>query len=128
MTDEAIRVLVVDDQQLVREGLAALLELTDGVTVVGSASDGAQALDLIAEHLPDVVLMDLRMPILDGVTTTAKVRDRFPGVAVVVLTTYADDDSIAGALAAGARGYLTKDAGRAAISPFVRPCSSRRRP
>lgn len=120
MTDEPLRVLVVDDQQLVREGLTALLELTAGVTVVGSAGDGAQALELIAGHRPDVVLMDLRMPVLDGVAATARVRERFPEVAVVVLTTYADDESIAGALAAGARGYLTKDAGRAEIAMAVR--------
>ncbi|PZG13868.1 DNA-binding response regulator [Micromonospora craterilacus] len=124
MTDEPLRVLVVDDQQLVREGLAALLELTDGVTVVGAAGDGAQALDLIAERQPDVVLMDLRMPVLDGVAATAQVRDRFPDVAVVVLTTYADDESIAGALAAGARGYLTKDAGRAEIGMALRAAVS----
>ncbi|MCO8269019.1 response regulator transcription factor [Actinoplanes sp. TRM 88003] len=120
MNDGPLRVLVVDDQQLVREGLTALLELTDGVEVVGSAGDGARALELIAGDQPDVVLMDLRMPVLDGVTATAQIRDRFPGVAVVVLTTYADDESIAGALAAGARGYLTKDAGRAEIGLALR--------
>jgi DNA-binding NarL/FixJ family response regulator len=119
-----LRVLVVDDQQLVREGLTALLALTEGVTVVGSAGDGARALDLVAEHEPDVVLMDLRMPGVDGVTATARIRDRFPGVAVVVLTTYADDESIAGALAAGARGYLTKDAGRAEIGMALRAAAA----
>nr|BFE57788.1 response regulator transcription factor [Dactylosporangium thailandense] len=124
MSDKPLRVLVVDDQQLVREGLTALLELTDGVAVVGSAGDGAQALELIADHRPDVVLMDLRMPVLDGVAATAQVRERFPGVAVVVLTTYADDESIAGALAAGARGYLTKDAGRAEISMALRAAAA----
>ncbi|OZV78240.1 DNA-binding response regulator [Micromonospora echinospora] len=120
MTDGPLRVLVVDDQQLVREGLTALLELTDGVTVVGAAGDGARALDLVADRKPDVVLMDLRMPVLDGVTATGMIRERFPDVAVVVLTTYADDESIAGALAAGARGYLTKDAGRAEIGMALR--------
>jgi DNA-binding NarL/FixJ family response regulator len=116
---EPLRVLVVDDQQLMREGLTALLDLVDDVTVVGSAGDGARALELIAAHRPDVVLMDLRMPVLDGVAATARVREDFPEVAVVVLTTYADDESIAGALAAGARGYLTKDAGRAEIGMAV---------
>jgi DNA-binding NarL/FixJ family response regulator len=120
MTDEPLRVLVVDDQQLVREGLTALLELTDGVEVAGSAGDGKRALELIAGDPPDVVLMDLKMPVLDGVAATAQIRDRFPGVAVVVLTTYADDESIAGALAAGARGYLTKDAGRGEIGMALR--------
>ncbi|BBH66618.1 DNA-binding response regulator [Actinoplanes sp. OR16] len=119
-----LRVLVVDDQQLVREGLTALLELTDGVIVVGAAGDGARALELIADHRPDVVLMDLRMPVLDGAAATAQVRERFPEVAVVVLTTYADDDSIAGALAAGARGYLTKDAGRAEIAMALRAAAA----
>ncbi|MBL7260841.1 response regulator [Paractinoplanes lichenicola] len=120
MSDGPVRVLVVDDQQLVREGLTALLELTDGVEVVGSAGDGGRALELVAEHRPDVVLMDLKMPVLDGVAATARVRAEFPEVAVVVLTTYADDESIAGALAAGARGYLTKDAGRAEIAMALR--------
>ncbi|WP_430792058.1 response regulator transcription factor [Actinoplanes sp. G11-F43] len=119
-----IRVLVVDDQQLVREGLTALLELTEGVEVAGSAADGEQALALIEEFRPDVVLMDLRMPKLDGIAATARCRDRFPEVAVVVLTTYADDESIAGALAAGARGYLTKDAGRAEIALALRAAAA----
>ncbi|MEU4694945.1 response regulator transcription factor [Actinoplanes sp. NPDC023714] len=121
---DPLRVLVVDDQQLVREGLTALLELTEGVTVVGAAGDGARALELIADLRPDVVLMDLRMPVLDGVAATAHVSSRFPEVAVVVLTTYADDDSIAGALAAGARGYLTKDAGRAEIAMALRAAAA----
>ncbi|MFI6229670.1 response regulator [Micromonospora echinospora] len=120
MTEGPLRVLVVDDQQLVREGLTALLELTDGVTVVGAAGDGARALDLVADRKPDVVLMDLRMPVLDGVRATGLIRERFPDVAVVVLTTYADEESIAGALAAGACGYLTKDAGRAEIGMALR--------
>ncbi|MGW0505318.1 response regulator [Micromonospora sp. NPDC003241] len=124
MSDAVLRVVVVDDQQLVREGLTALLELTDGVTVVGAAGDGARALDLVAEHRPDVVLMDLRMPVLDGIAATAQVREHFPEVAVVVLTTYADDESIAGALAAGACGYLTKDAGRAEIGMALRAAAT----
>jgi DNA-binding NarL/FixJ family response regulator len=124
VSDRSLRVLVVDDQALVREGLTALLELTDGVEVVGSAADGERALALIADHRPDVVLMDLRMPVLDGITATARVRDGFPEVAVVVLTTYADDESIAGALAAGARGYLTKDAGRAEIALGLRAAAA----
>ncbi|SNY67707.1 response regulator transcription factor [Paractinoplanes atraurantiacus] len=119
-----LRVVVADDQQLVREGLTALLDLIAEVTVVGAAADGAQALALVAEHEPDVVLMDLRMPVLDGITATARIRDRHPAVAVVVLTTYADDDSIAGALAAGARGYLTKDAGRAEIGMALRAAAT----
>jgi DNA-binding NarL/FixJ family response regulator len=122
--ERPLRVVVVDDQQLVREGLTALLDLTEGVEVLGSAADGERALALVAELHPDVVLMDLRMPVLDGIAATARVRDEFPGVAVVVLTTYADDESIAGALAAGARGYLTKDAGRAEIAMALRAAAA----
>ncbi|WP_072482470.1 response regulator [Amycolatopsis australiensis] len=113
---QPIRVVVVDDQQVVREGLVALLDLLDDVEVAGSAADGAQALALL-ERLGqvDVVLMDLNMPVLNGVEATERVTRAHPGVAVLVLTTYSDDESIAGALAAGARGYLTKDAGRREI-------------
>ena len=106
-----IRVLVVDDQALVREGLVNILRLTDGVEVVGAAGDGEEAVGLVATTHPDVVLMDLRMPRLDGVEATRQVRAVDAQVKVIVLTTFADDDSIFGALQAGARGYLTKDAG-----------------
>jgi DNA-binding NarL/FixJ family response regulator len=113
------RVLVVDDQRLVREGLTALLELVDDLELVGVAEDGARALALVAEHRPDVVLMDLRMPGMDGVEATRRIRREHPGVEVVVLTTHADDKSILAALRAGARGYLTKDAGVAEIARAV---------
>ncbi|MEV6908839.1 response regulator transcription factor [Amycolatopsis sp. NPDC051071] len=119
-----IRVVVVDDQQVMREGLVALLGLVDGVEVVGSAGDGRQALDLLAGQAADVVLMDLRMPVLDGVVTTRLLKRDHPDVAVVILTTYADDTSIADALRAGARGYLTKDAGRAEIGAAVRSAAN----
>ncbi|MEC3975452.1 response regulator transcription factor [Amycolatopsis sp. H20-H5] len=115
-----IKVVVVDDQQVMREGLAALLDLLDDVEVVGMAADGRQALDLLGHVAADVVLMDLRMPVLDGVEATRAVTRHHPGTAVVVLTTYADDASISGALLAGARGYLTKDAGRAEIAAALR--------
>ncbi|SNR90513.1 two component transcriptional regulator, LuxR family [Geodermatophilus saharensis] len=114
-----IRVLVVDDQRLVREGLTALLELVDDLELVGVAEDGAQALELVADRQPDVVLMDLRMPVVDGVEATRRIRRDHPGVEVVVLTTHADDESVLAALRAGARGYLTKDAGMAEISRAV---------
>ncbi len=114
-----IRVLVVDDQRLVREGLTALLDLVDDLELVGLAEDGAQALDMVAEQQPDVVLMDLRMPVMDGVEATRRIRRDHPGVEVVVLTTHADDDSVLAALRAGARGYLTKDAGMAEIARAV---------
>ncbi|MFC9692343.1 response regulator [Kribbella sp. NPDC056951] len=118
--NETIRVLVADDQQVVREGLVALLELIDGIEVTGAAANGAEAVDLVARGNVDVVLMDLRMPVLDGVDATARITADFPDVAVLVLTTYADDASIATALRAGARGYLTKDAGRVEIGAALR--------
>jgi len=107
-----VRVVVVDDQTVVREGLVTLLETLSGIEVVGSASDGQAAIDLVSEVNPDVVLMDLRMPRVDGVEATRRIRADHPDTQVVVLTTYADEESIVGALRAGAIGYLTKDAGR----------------
>lgn len=112
---EPIRVLIADDQRVVREGLAMVLGLLPGVDVVGAASDGAEAVALAADLHPDVVLMDLRMPRCDGVEATRLLREREPATKVVVLTTYADDRSVLEALRAGARGYLTKDAGGAEI-------------
>jgi DNA-binding NarL/FixJ family response regulator len=106
-----IRVLVADDQRVVREGLVMVLGLLDDVEVVGTASDGAEAIAMAADLHPDIVLMDLRMPRCDGVQATRSLREQHPDVKVVVLTTYADDRSVIDALRAGARGYLTKDAG-----------------
>jgi DNA-binding NarL/FixJ family response regulator len=103
-----IRVVAADDQRVVRDGLAMLLGLLPGVEVVGTAVDGEQALAMAAELRPDVILMDLRMPRVDGVEATRRLRGS--GVKVVVLTTYADDRSVLEALRAGAVGYLTKDA------------------
>ena len=108
--DTAARVVVADDQTVVREGIVMLLGLLPGIEVVGSAGDGDEAIRLVAELAPDVVLMDLRMPRCDGVEATRRIRADHPGTQVVVLTTYADDDSLFPALQAGARGYLTKDA------------------
>ncbi|WP_327243984.1 response regulator transcription factor [Streptomyces sp. NBC_01320] len=105
------RVVVADDQSVVREGIVMLLGLLPGIEVVGSARDGEEAVALVAERAPDVVLMDLRMPRCDGVEATRRIRTEYPGTQVVVLTTFADDDSLFPALRAGARGYLTKDAG-----------------
>lgn len=106
-----ITVAVVDDQRLVREGLLTMLRLMPEVELVGAAGDGLQALALVAEKRPSIVLMDLRMPRCDGVEATRRIREEYPSTRVVVLTTYADDESVFGALQAGARGYLTKDAG-----------------
>jgi DNA-binding NarL/FixJ family response regulator len=118
VSDET-RILVVDDQTVVREGLVLLLELLPGIEVAGSAGDGEQALALVGELRPDVVLMDLRMPRVDGVEATRRIKQAHPDVEVVVLTTYADDESIFAALRAGARGYLTKDAGADEIARAV---------
>lgn len=131
--NRAVRVVVADDQAVVREGIVMLLGLLPGVEVVGAARDGEEAVALAAELAPDVVLMDLRMPRCDGVEATRRIREGHPGTEIVVLTTYADDDSLFPALRAGARGYLTKDAsgeeivralrdvtdGRAGLSPSV---------
>lgn len=108
--DDPVRVVLADDQRLVRESLATLLGLLDGIELLATASDGDEALALAAEHEPDVVLMDLRMPRMDGIEATSRLRERHPDVRVIALTTYADDESVLGALRAGARGYLTKDA------------------
>jgi DNA-binding NarL/FixJ family response regulator len=110
-----IRVLIADDQRVVREGLTMVLGLLPGVEVVGAASDGDEAVALAVDLHPDVVLMDLRMPHCDGVEATRQLRVREPRTKVVVLTTYSDDRSVLDALRAGARGYLTKDAGGAEI-------------
>ncbi|MBW8738197.1 MAG: response regulator transcription factor [Streptomyces turgidiscabies] len=108
---EPARVVVADDQTVVREGIVMLLGLLPGIEVVGAAGDGDEAVRLVAELAPDVVLMDLRMPRCDGVEATRRIRAKYPGTQVVVLTTFADDESLFRALRAGARGYLTKDAG-----------------
>jgi DNA-binding NarL/FixJ family response regulator len=115
-----IRVLIADDQRVVREGLTMVLGLLPDVEVVGAASDGHEAV-AFARHLhPDVVLMDLRMPRCDGVEATRLLRQHVPAARVVVLTTYADDRSVLEALRAGARGYLTKDAGGTEIHQALR--------
>ena len=114
-----IRVLIADDQRVVRDGLTMLVGLIDGVQVVGTACDGAEAVRLAEDHRPDVVLMDLRMPGTDGIAATADLRQRLPATRVLVLTTYADEDAIVPALQAGARGYLTKDASAEQIEAAI---------
>ena len=121
-----IRVLAADDQRVVREGLAMLLSLLPDVEVVGTAADGEEAVTLAAATQPDVVLMDLRMPRLDGAAATRQLRDRCPRAQVIVLTTYADDKSVIDALRAGARGYLTKDAGAEEIHRALHDVTSGR--
>jgi DNA-binding NarL/FixJ family response regulator len=121
-----IRVLAADDQRVVREGLALLLSLLPDVEVVGTAADGEEAVAMATATHPDVVLMDLRMPHLDGAAATRQLRERCPDVRVIVLTTYADDRSVIDALRAGARGYLTKDAGAEEIRRALHEVTSGR--
>jgi DNA-binding NarL/FixJ family response regulator len=111
-----LRIVVADDQASVREGLVVLLGLLPDIEVVGSAANGQEAIDLVREHHPDAILLDLRMPVLDGIQATRVLTSEHPDVAIVVLTTYADDASVLAALGAGARSYLTKDADRADIA------------
>ncbi|MBS1697226.1 MAG: response regulator transcription factor [Actinobacteria bacterium] len=115
-----IRIVLADDQAIVREGLETVLGLVEDFEVVGTAADGAEAVALIVATHPDVALMDLRMPVLDGAAATRRVTAEAPGTAVLVLTTFADDADIVAALRAGARGYLTKDAGREELSAAIR--------
>jgi DNA-binding NarL/FixJ family response regulator len=119
-----VKVVVVDDQTVVREGLITLLGTMTGIEVVGGGGDGEEAIALVADLAPDVVLMDLRMPRIDGVEATRRIRAEHPATQVVVLTTYADDESIVGALRAGAIGYLTKDAGRDQIGRALEAANS----
>ncbi|MFC9931571.1 response regulator [Streptomyces sp. NPDC127190] len=115
MNPTPISVIIADDHRVVREGLATILGAVETVHVAGLAADGAQAVDLAVAHDADVVLMDLHMPGADGVEATRRLRTERPATAVVVLTTYTDDDSILAALEAGATGYLTKNASAADI-------------
>ena len=116
----AIRVLIVDDHAVVREGLRTFLSLQDGIAVVGEAADGAEALDAVAELAPDVVLMDLVMPRLDGVGAMRALREAGTGARVIVLTSFADDDRILPAIQAGAAGYLLKNVAPAELARAVR--------
>ncbi len=104
-----IRLLLVDDQTLIRQGIQTLLELEPDLTVAGTASNGQEALTQAAALLPDVVLMDVRMPVLDGVAATRQLTAQFPQIGVIILTTFDDDEYIFEGLRAGARGYLLKD-------------------
>ncbi|MBD2525258.1 response regulator transcription factor [Nostoc sp. FACHB-133] len=104
-----IKVLLVDDQGLIRQGLRALLELEADLEIVGEAENGEQAINLVAEFQPDVVLLDIRMPIMDGVAATKEIQKRFPKTKILVLTTFDDDEYVSAALKNGAMGYLLKD-------------------
>ncbi|MET9632545.1 response regulator transcription factor [Lentzea sp. NPDC006480] len=115
-----IRLLIVDDQAAIRDALAVMLDLDPDISVVGTASNGQEALAAVEELTPEVVLMDLNMPVMGGAEATGALRESHPDLPVVVLTTFDDDDSILAALRAGARGYLTKDADRGTIIQAVR--------
>jgi DNA-binding NarL/FixJ family response regulator len=116
LAEAALRVIIADDQASVREGLVLLLGMQPGIEVTAAAADGQQALDLVAEHHPDAILLDLHMPVIDGIEATRMLTAEHPEVAIVVLTTYADDTSVLSALRAGARSYLTKDSDSADIA------------
>ena len=117
--DEPLRVLVCDDHPVYRDGLAMLLSSLDGLEVVGTASDGVEAVRLTGELQPDVVVMDLQMPELNGIEATARMTAEQPHVAVLVLTMYDDDESVFAAMRAGARGYLLKGAAQDVIARAI---------
>jgi DNA-binding NarL/FixJ family response regulator len=121
-----VRVVVADDQTVVCDGVCLMLRLAPGVEVVGTAADGAEAVDVVAATEPDVLLVDLRMPGVDGTEATRRVRALERPPQVVVLTTFDDETSVLGALRAGALGYLTKDADAAAIVDAVRSAAAGR--
>jgi DNA-binding NarL/FixJ family response regulator len=120
MTGEPIRVLVVDDQLLIRESIAALLDIQPGITVVGVAGDGREAIELVLESRPDVVLMDVRMPTMDGIEAVAVLRQRAPDCRVMMLTTFDDEEYVVQALRTGASGYLLKDRPARELAEAVR--------
>lgn len=115
-----IRVLLVDDQTLIRQGIRLLLEIEADIQVVGQAANGLEALQQTASLLPDVVLMDVRMPEMDGVTATREMTSRFPDVKVIILTTFEDDETVFEGLKAGARGYLLKDISSEEMAAAIR--------
>ena len=104
-----IRVMIAEDQELIRESLGIVLDANPDMEVVGMAADGRQVLDMIPDSRPDVILMDIRMPGMDGVECTRQVKEKYPGVFVIVLTTFDDDEYVYGALKYGASGYLLRE-------------------
>ncbi len=115
-----MKILICDDQAVIRDGLELLLKLEKDFQVVGCAQDGAEALELAAQHQPDLVLMDLKMPGMNGIEATRELRRRFPHIQVLVLTTYDDDEWLFDAIRAGASGYLLKDTPRQKIIEAIR--------
>ena len=119
MTPAPVRIVIADDQALFREGLRTLLSTRPDMEVVGEAADGAEAVALVERLRPAVVLMDLRMPVMDGIQATATIAQRWPEVPVLVLTTFDDDANLFGALRAGAAGYLLKDVSSATLAEAI---------
>jgi len=119
-----IRVLVADDHPVVREGICTMLELEDDIEVVGRAADGEQAVSLAREQHPDITLLDVQMPILDGIEALRRIRTDDPGARIIVLTTYRNEDYIFPSLRAGARAYLLKDASREELAGAIRAVAS----
>ncbi|MBW8010859.1 MAG: response regulator transcription factor [Chloroflexi bacterium] len=117
---DKIRILIADDHAIVREGLQLILETVDKFEVVGEAADGAEAIKLITDLKPDVILMDLRMPRMDGITAIKHIQKDFPDIAVIILTTYNEDKLMLQGLKAGARGYLLKDTGREVLFDTIK--------
>jgi DNA-binding NarL/FixJ family response regulator len=115
-----LRVLLVDDHQLMRDGLRTLLEMEAGISVVGEAADGAAAVTAFEKLVPDVVLMDIRMPVMDGVEATRRIRGKAPDAKILMLTTFDEDELVFEAVRAGARGYLLKDLSGAELAAAVR--------
>ena len=120
MTTKSLKILIADDHPVVREGLAALINGSGGMTVVAAARNGREAVELFLEHLPDVALMDLRMPEMDGVDAITAIRQHMPSARIVVLTTYDDDEHIFRGFRAGARAYMLKDAPRDELLSCIR--------
>ncbi len=115
-----MKVIICDDQAIVRDGLAMLLNLEKDIEVVGQAQDGAEAMEQVEQRQPDLVLMDLKMPGMNGIEATRQIRARYPATKVLVLTTYDDDEWVFDAIRAGAAGYLLKDTPREAVIQAVR--------
>lgn len=120
MSDATIRVLICEDQRLMRESLRVVLDLEPGMTVVGEARDGAEGIRLAEALQPDVILMDIKMPVLDGVAATAAITTRLPGAKVIILTTFDTDTYVFDAIEAGALGYLLKDVPAAELATTIR--------
>lgn len=115
-----IRLMLVDDQTLIRQGLASLLSLEDDFEIVGHAGHGAEAVSLVESLSPDLILMDIRMPVMDGVAATRTIRDKYPSIKILVLTTFDEDEYIVQAMQAGASGYLLKDAPTEQLASAIR--------